>query len=270
MKDEVKKQLDLEQKLRNFLSSDFRAENFTKVYDEYHQYILENGYPREGRKKNGALYAPKNYKNFAEEIIYKIIPQNTKILEIGIGDGRLSKRLAKNKSNQVTGIDISDLVIALANEKIESDLRLQYLKADARQLPFENNYFDIVISKDLIEHLPEKDHHWHIEEVKRVLRGGGSYIIFTPPRLMHRQFEGLHFKEYTLYELINFLSSYFKNIEIYNVQLAVLGLVFKMPKVVIKIICWYEIFLYKTGIYKLLTPLNKILIFRGVIKAYKV
>ena len=70
--------------------------------------------------------------------------KSIKILDIGCGTGRHVIELSKRGYN-VKGIDLSDSQLARAKEKAEKQgLKIDFLKYDARDLPF-NNEFDLVI-----------------------------------------------------------------------------------------------------------------------------
>ncbi|MFC1904499.1 class I SAM-dependent methyltransferase [Chloroflexota bacterium] len=66
--------------------------------------------------------------------------KSIKILDIGCGTGRHAIELSKRGYN-VKGIDLSDSQLARARVKAEiQGLRISFLKHDARNLPFENEY----------------------------------------------------------------------------------------------------------------------------------
>jgi len=70
--------------------------------------------------------------------------KSVKILDIGCGTGRHSIELSKRGYN-ITGIDLSDSQLTRAREKAEKqDLKIDFLKYDARDLPFVDEY-DLVI-----------------------------------------------------------------------------------------------------------------------------
>jgi len=52
------------------------------------------------------------------------------------------------------------------------------MEIDAIQTGLKKNSFDVIISCELIEHLP--DVMAHLEEVKRLLKTGGYYFMTTP------------------------------------------------------------------------------------------
>ncbi len=70
--------------------------------------------------------------------------KSIKILDVGCGTGRHAIELS-NRGYQVTGIDLSDSQLARAREKAEKqNVRIEFLKYDARNLPFTDEY-DLVI-----------------------------------------------------------------------------------------------------------------------------
>jgi 2-polyprenyl-3-methyl-5-hydroxy-6-metoxy-1,4-benzoquinol methylase len=70
--------------------------------------------------------------------------KSLKILDVGCGTGRHSIELTK-RGYSVTGVDFSESQLAKAREKAEKQqLRIDFLKHDARNLPFQNE-FDMAI-----------------------------------------------------------------------------------------------------------------------------
>jgi ubiquinone/menaquinone biosynthesis C-methylase UbiE len=70
--------------------------------------------------------------------------KSLKIIDIGCGTGRHSIELTK-RGYSVTGIDLSESQLKKAREKAgKGNLKIEFLKHDARNLPFENR-FDVAI-----------------------------------------------------------------------------------------------------------------------------
>ena len=70
--------------------------------------------------------------------------QSLKILDVGCGTGRHVIELSK-RGYTVTGIDLSESQLQRAKEKAERDhLKINFIKQDARNLPY-NNEFDMAI-----------------------------------------------------------------------------------------------------------------------------
>ena len=80
--------------------------------------------------------------NFIEkEINYS---KELKIIDIGCGTGRHSIELS-NRGYSMTGIDLSESLLEKAREKAKQNgLQIDFLRHDARNLPFENQ-FDVAI-----------------------------------------------------------------------------------------------------------------------------
>jgi 2-polyprenyl-3-methyl-5-hydroxy-6-metoxy-1,4-benzoquinol methylase len=70
--------------------------------------------------------------------------KNLKILDVGCGTGRHAIELTK-RGYSVTGVDLSESQLERAKQKAaEQKLAIKFIKADARNLPFENE-FDLAI-----------------------------------------------------------------------------------------------------------------------------
>lgn len=66
--------------------------------------------------------------------------KSLKILDVGCGTGRHSIELSKRGYN-VTGVDLSEAQLKRAKQKAtENNLRIDFQKHDARNLPFENEF----------------------------------------------------------------------------------------------------------------------------------
>ncbi len=99
------------------------------------------------------------------------------VLEIGVGGGVDHANWARAGA-VLHGIDLTEAGLnltreRLAREHLTSDLRV----ADAENLPFENNCFDIVYSYGVLHHSPNTKRCF--EEVHRVLRPGGTARIMV-------------------------------------------------------------------------------------------
>ncbi|MGM8216048.1 class I SAM-dependent methyltransferase [Bacillaceae bacterium W0354] len=79
------------------------------------------------------------------------VPKGSTVLDIGCGDGYGSYKLWRI-GYHVTGVDISDEMIALCRERktIEMD-QLAFLQADMLNLPFKNESFDSVMAINSLE-----------------------------------------------------------------------------------------------------------------------
>jgi len=103
--------------------------------------------------------------------------QDKKVLEVGSGAGAHSALFCKEGA-RITSLDLTvDRVIATQKklEIIDNSNNSFVLQGDAENLPFKDNFFDIVYSNGVLHHTPNTQK--SIEEVRRVLKPGGSAVI---------------------------------------------------------------------------------------------
>jgi ubiquinone/menaquinone biosynthesis C-methylase UbiE len=115
------------------------------------------------------------------------------VLDVGCGAGTTACLIAKQHGSRVQGIDISEVMIAKAQERACRQgvmERVEFRVADVCQLPFEANSFDVVIFESVLTPLPG-DKKQALAEMVRVVRPGGRIganegILdpSTPPELL--------------------------------------------------------------------------------------
>jgi ubiquinone/menaquinone biosynthesis C-methylase UbiE len=103
-----------------------------------------------------------------------------RILEVACGRGGFVGELARAGAH-VTGCDFSSAALRAASTKncaANGQPRAALIQGDAQNLPFADNSFDLVISCETIEHLPEVES--AIRGMHRVTRPGGKLFLTTP------------------------------------------------------------------------------------------
>lgn len=139
--------------------------------------------------------------------VVSLIPKkkDLKILDIGCGDGVLLSLIPKGKK---FGVDLDKDSLNYARNQVKG----KFIRAQATKLPFSNNFFDIVVTTELIEHLVKPKR--LISEAARVLKRGGKIIITTPKRQPNGLTDPLHVQEFFGEELINLLQPKFTQIRV--------------------------------------------------------
>ena len=101
-----------------------------------------------------------------------------RVIDIGSGPGFLASNLADavGPSGQVAGIDISKPLIARAQARTTQDW-LTHQIGNAMDLPFDDASFDVAVSTQVAEYLPDPDAGF--AEIARVLRPGGRGLIMA-------------------------------------------------------------------------------------------
>lgn len=114
------------------------------------------------------------------------IDENSRVLDVGCGNGTTATWLCRTSGARVTGIDLSGVRIANAVESLQNvpklSGRLDFEKASATELPFAEGTFTHVWSQATIYHVPDKMQ--VLEEAYRVLQPGGAMIFddLTKPK----------------------------------------------------------------------------------------
>jgi len=103
-------------------------------------------------------------------------PSEIKILEVGCGPA-INLCYFKQLGYNCYGVDYSEEAVMLANHN-----NVEIVCADARDLPFESELFDLVYSAGLVEHYANKEN--MLNEMVRVCKHQGK-IIATVPNLLH-------------------------------------------------------------------------------------
>ena len=96
----------------------------------------------------------------------------TRILDIGCGDGQISRMMAAGGAH-VVGIDPTWNQISVAHQRAGGPA---YLRTTADELPFTDASFDVAVACLVFEHIDAVDA--AIAEVARVLAPGGRFCFF--------------------------------------------------------------------------------------------
>ena len=126
--------------------------------------------------KENIHFYDENLPNLLEEIIPN---KEFNILDLGCGDGRIfyalhKKGLLKN-ANKIRGVDLSKERCKQAKKILP---KIKTICSDACNVKeLENNSFDIIISNQVIEHMPNDN--LLLKEIRRLLKKDGKLYLST-------------------------------------------------------------------------------------------
>lgn len=116
------------------------------------------------------------------------INENTCVLEVGCGVGATACYLAKDVGCDVVGVDLRESMVARSNERAQREGvgdKVEFRTADARDLPFDDATFDVVIAESVATFIEDRQR--VISEYARVVKPDG-YVglneeiwLKTPP-----------------------------------------------------------------------------------------
>jgi ubiquinone/menaquinone biosynthesis C-methylase UbiE len=101
------------------------------------------------------------------------------MLDAGTGTARIPILICQERPQwQIIGIDLAESMLQVGRKNVEQAGLQQQItleSVDAKQLPYPDAHFDMVISNSLIHHLP--DPLPFLKELKRVLKPNGGILI---------------------------------------------------------------------------------------------
>lgn len=120
------------------------------------------------------------YRLRAERISEEISFERPKrILDTGCGRGFYVKLFTLfDFVEEIRGIDVNENYLSVARDITKGDKKVFIEKGSIQSIPFEDNYFDLVICSEVLEHLPDDSE--ALLEIKRVLRPKGILLVTVP------------------------------------------------------------------------------------------
>jgi demethylmenaquinone methyltransferase / 2-methoxy-6-polyprenyl-1,4-benzoquinol methylase len=118
-----------------------------------------------------------------------------RVLDLCCGTGDMAFALRRQSPQAgITGADFSHSMLVLALKKNSQPPRIKWIEADALQLPFANESFDLVTSAFGFRNLADYDA--GLREIRRVLRPGGECGIleFSEPQGAMGKIYDVYFK----------------------------------------------------------------------------
>ncbi|MEA2642864.1 MAG: hypothetical protein QOF51_4258 [Chloroflexota bacterium] len=148
-------------------------------------------------------------------LIRRYVPlEGRRILDVGCGIGTYVTKFHQF-SDDVYGVDIDEEKVEIAARTLPN-----VAHAPAEQLPYPDDYFDVIFLNEVIEHVNNDVD--TIGEAYRCLRPGGEIIIFAPNRLYlfetHGFFLGKRFV-FRLLPLVNYTPDFIRNVFCHHVRI---------------------------------------------------
>jgi len=117
----------------------------------------------------------KSYQPAGKEAGIFPLPEGLRVLEIGIGAGKLLEVL-RERGNEVYGVDVSADLVEKA--KANGFEQVHLVDVSTSPLPFDEDAFDVVFCYEVLEHLTNP--HRMFCEIRRVLKPG-HLLYFSVP-----------------------------------------------------------------------------------------
>ncbi len=112
------------------------------------------------------------------------LQQGARLLDVGCGIGGPARRAAQQLAARVTGLDLTEGYVALAQELSERSGaagQTEFVQGSALEMPFEDGEFDAAMMLHVGMNIEDKPRLF--AEVARVLRPGGIFVVYDVMRL---------------------------------------------------------------------------------------
>lgn len=113
------------------------------------------------------------------ELALELGPPQGLILDAGTGTARIPILMCQRRPQwRIIGIDLAQSMLDVGQKNLEQSglqQQIQLELVDAKQLPYPDEHFDMVVSNSLIHHLPNPLP--FLLELKRVLKSKGAILL---------------------------------------------------------------------------------------------
>ena len=147
----------------------------------------------------------------------RLLTEGQRVLDVASGAG-FGLELLEQAGACPLGVDYDTTALVGMRNRSRKPEHYRLVRADATQLPFENEAFELVVSFETIEHVT--DARAFVHEIRRVLRPRGKLVLSTPNRAFgaperHAR-NPFHVREFTADELHDLLSASFEEVQLFG------------------------------------------------------
>jgi len=158
----------------------------------YSKKIIELIIKRKGIDRISGYLTHKEKRAYFIEPLFKYLKKNghgnLRVLEVGCSAGQFTELLNEQASiSDIYSFDIDKTLAEITELKVK-ELGLNRVKridcfslSQTTNLPYENNFFDIIIVSGVIEHLPFENRYLYVDEYYRKLKIGGVICFVNTP-----------------------------------------------------------------------------------------
>jgi 2-polyprenyl-3-methyl-5-hydroxy-6-metoxy-1,4-benzoquinol methylase len=140
--------------------------------------VVRRGYDALSVRYDEAYGAETKYEPWLSDLCERI-PAGGTVLDLGCGSGVPVARSLADAGYRVTGIDISEVQVRRARERVP---QAEFIQVDATAASFDDASFDAVVSLYALIHIPLSEQPPLLHKVATWLRPGGWFVATTGHR----------------------------------------------------------------------------------------
>ncbi len=121
---------------------------------------------------------PALFEPYAADLVERIkVPDGASVLELACGTGIVTRRLRDHlpPGVKLVATDLNEAMMAYAARKFRPGEAIEWKQADAANLPFDDQSFDVVVCQFGLMFVPDKAR--AVREAYRVLKPGGTFLF---------------------------------------------------------------------------------------------
>lgn len=137
--------------------------------------VVRRGYDAVSLRYDETYGAETKYQSLLDDLCQRI-PAGGTVLDLGCGSGVPVARTLAAAGYRVTGIDISEVQIRRARERVP---QAEFIHADATAVSFSDASFDAIVSFFALIHIPLAEQPPLLRKIAGWLRPGGCFVATT-------------------------------------------------------------------------------------------
>lgn len=116
------------------------------------------------------------------DILLKYLKGNEKILDFGGGFGRFAKIIA-DFVDEVVVLDVAEELVNKCRIFCRDKRNVYCMLYNGLDIPYPTDYFDVIVSILVLQHLPKDITKFYLAEFKRVCKKNGIFFIQMPTHI---------------------------------------------------------------------------------------
>ncbi|MFB6720456.1 class I SAM-dependent methyltransferase [Kribbella sp. NPDC056345] len=134
--------------------------------------LVRRGYDELSARYDEAYGSETKYGDWLQALLTQL-PVRAQVLDLGCGSGVPVAKVLAEAGHLVTGVDISEVQVARARERVPA---ATFLQADATTLDLAADSFDAIVSFYALIHIPVDEQEALLQRIGTWLRPGGSFV----------------------------------------------------------------------------------------------